>query len=161
MSELTLAERMTLMETTLERAAEAVGDLTRPVRDRFYRRYPEAAASFHELGLGEPGPLEARMIESALFCLMHWLEESTVVKTLVDVYLPHHCITLNVREEWFQGMVEETADIVMETIPPEQAAEQAVWGEIRAGLIAAIADAASAPDMVRLNALGESARLPA
>jgi len=54
-----------------------------------------------------------------------------------------------------------TADVVKETIPPGQAAEQAVWSDIRSGLLTAIADAASGPDMVPPNASRESARLKA
>lgn len=155
MIQLPVADRLVLMQTTLERAAEELGDLTEPVTKRFYRRCPAAAASFRELGLGEPRPLEARMIESVLFCLMTWLEERPIVEMLIQVYLPHHYLTLGVEVDWFRAMVEETADIIAETIPPGNAAERAAWSEISSGVLAVIADALATPDMVRWRASRE------
>ncbi|MFC3173394.1 hypothetical protein ACFOD9_03925 [Novosphingobium bradum] len=141
---LSLAEREALMEAALERAAEVIGDLTGPVMERFYARFPEGREAFDRLGLGAVGALEGQMVEQSLFCLMRWLAEPTMIAIMLVSSLPHHQATLGVPVAWVSGMVEEAADLIIETIPADRAGERAVWQAIRAEVVKAIDEAARA-----------------
>jgi len=44
-------QKSMLLENSLERAAERLGDITEPVMNRYYASHPEARASFNEHGL--------------------------------------------------------------------------------------------------------------
>jgi len=48
-----------LLEQTLERAADSVGDITASAMQRFYGAYPEARDAFERLALGT-GPIWKR-----------------------------------------------------------------------------------------------------
>ena len=47
------AAKLELIERSLERAAETVGDITAPLMARFYAAHPAAEASFEHHGLGK------------------------------------------------------------------------------------------------------------
>mgnify|MGYP000090069482 CR=1 FL=1 len=52
-------QRQQIIEAGLERAAEVLGDVTEPVMAEFYRRYPDARASFQHHSPHNPASLEA------------------------------------------------------------------------------------------------------
>lgn len=151
------ADRTALMEAALERAAELIGDITQPVMDRLYRRCPEARAAFVRLGLDRPDELAGQMVETSLYCLMSWLDEAPMIEIMLSESLPHHCITLGIAPELFRALAEETADIVIETIPADRPAERAVWGDIRDGVLGVIATAEASPLLARLRATAATA----
>jgi len=64
------AARQALLERGLERAAEALGDVTEPVMAAFYAGFPEAEASFERLSLDNRARLEGEIVAQALYCLM-------------------------------------------------------------------------------------------
>jgi hypothetical protein len=100
------------IEARLERAAEALGDLTVPVMAEYYRRYPDARASFVHHAPHGPERLEAEMVGNTLYYVMTWFEapiEARIYFALIDV------IELGV--------------------PALDAAEQAAWDEMRAALV--------------------------
>ena len=111
------ATPIALMEAALARAADEVGDLTQPVMDRLRRRCPDTEATFVRLGLGRPDQLAGQMVETALYCLMSWLDEEAPIRIMLHESLPHHCLTLGIEPELFRALAEETADLVIETIP--------------------------------------------
>ena len=125
------AEKLALLDDSLTRAAEAIGDITPVVMARYYARYPEAAASFEHHGMGRTAALEGEMVENCLYCLMHCIERPTEIEILLDTSVPHHHFTLNVPLTWYQGLLDETIDVIAETIPADAADDPRLWAEIR------------------------------
>jgi hypothetical protein len=128
------AQKLTLLEDSLTRAAEQLGDITPLVMDRYYADFPDARASFDRHGLGKTVALEGEMVENCLYCLMTCLDRPMEIEIMLDTSVPHHQDTLDVPLSWYQGLVDATIAVVAETIPPERADEHAVWAEIQAVL---------------------------
>ncbi|HEY9090319.1 hypothetical protein [Parasphingorhabdus sp.] len=133
--------KLALLETSLERAADRLGDITDPVMARYYKIHPGARESFREHGLGNSKKLEAEMVESVLYCLMTWLDRPEEIRIMFGSTVPHHEDTLAVNSDWFSGLVDAAVHVITETIPDTQQDEQAVWKEIHKGLSDLIADA--------------------
>jgi hypothetical protein len=129
--QLNTSERVILLERSLHRAAEHIGDITGPVMTRYYQRHPEAIAAFDAHALGNRGALEGDMVERVLYCLMLWLESPGEIEMLLTGSVIHHNDTLQIPPTWFDELVRATADIIVETIPPENSAEIAVWEDLR------------------------------
>ncbi|MEH6756255.1 MAG: hypothetical protein V7676_01945 [Parasphingorhabdus sp.] len=134
-------KKTALLETSLERAADKLGDITDPVMKRYYSLYPDARASFHEHGLGNTVKLEADMVESVLYALMNWLEAPQEIRIIFGSTVPHHEETLHVNSDWFRGLVDAAVYVISETIPDEQRDEHALWKEIQTGVNGLIAEA--------------------
>lgn len=140
-SAMDLNQKMTLLETSLERAADALGDITDPVMERYYMVHPNARASFREHGLGNTVKLEAEMVESVVYCLMNWLERPQEIRIMFGSTVPHHEETLHVNSNWFSGLVDAAVHVIAGTIPGKQQDEHKLWEEIHQGVNALIADA--------------------
>lgn len=128
------AEKMALLDQSLARAAEAIGDITPVVMARYYARFPEAAASFERHGMGRTAALEAEMVDNGLYCLMHCIERPIEIELLLDNSVPHHHFTLQVPIAWYQGLLDAIVDLIAETVPADAADEQRLWDEIRGRL---------------------------
>jgi hypothetical protein len=137
------AEKLALLNTSLERAADQLGDVTAPIMALYYRRYPEAEAAFERLSIGDKPQLEGGMVENTLYCAMTWLESQAEVEIMLWHTTPHHEHTLDIRLEWFTGFADALIDVIAQTIPPECRGELAVWEEIRTGLISTMTEAAT------------------
>jgi hypothetical protein len=127
-------DKLRLMDASLERAAEAVGDITGPVMARFYEAFPPARASFEHHGWGQREKLEAVMVENALYVAMTWLDRPSEVRILLGGSVPRHQDTLAVAPDWYRGLVDAAIDVIVESIPPHELAELEVWKTIRRGL---------------------------
>lgn len=138
---LDLDAKTALLETSLERAADRLGDITNPVMDRYYILHPGARASFREHGLGNTVKLEAEMVESVLYCLMNWLDRPQEIRVMFGSTVPHHEETLHVNSDWFRGLVDAAVHVIVETIPEAAQDEREVWEDIHQGVNALIADA--------------------
>jgi len=134
----TSEEKLALLDVSLMRAAEQLGDITDPVMARFYDRHPDALASFEKHGLGDRHKLEGQMVENTLFCLMNWLERPREIEIIFYGSVPHHEETLGVKSAWYGAMIDAAIDVIAATIEPGNAAEQALWAELRQGLSGAI-----------------------
>lgn len=130
-----------LLDRILLRAAESLGDLAPAAIELFYSRHGEARAAFERHGLGKREQLEADMVETALYCLMTWVERPGEVAIMLYGSVPHHSNTLHVRPEWYRCLLDSVIDLVAATIPPEAAQETALIDEIRACLQGAIDEA--------------------
>lgn len=139
----TTMDRLALLEMGLHRAVAAIGDPTEAIIARYYARFPDARASFDHWGLGKREKLEAEMVENTLYCVMTWFERPTEIGIIFAHSVPHHHHTLHVDPAWFTGLIDETIAVLTETLPPDAAAERALWAELHAGLSAAIADVAT------------------
>lgn len=125
------AGKTILLESTLTRAAEQIGDITPVAMKIYYQRRPEALAAFEAHGLGKRSHLEGMMIENSLHCLMHWLQSPGEIEVLLSGSVPHHRDTLHIPPEWYSDFIETTADVIAQTIPAQNTAELVVWNEVR------------------------------
>ena len=131
-------DKSALIEGILMRAAEQVGDITPAAMALFYQRCPEARQLFEHHGGGRVYNLEGEMVEMALYCLMHWFDSPGEIEILLQGSVPHHNDTLKVPPEAYRGLLQATAEVIRDTIPPDRPDELAVWrevGEDLAGLI--------------------------
>jgi hypothetical protein len=123
------------IEARLERAAEALGDLTAPVMAEYYCRYPDARASFAHHAPHGPERLEAEMVGNTLYYVMTWFESPIEARIYFDTSVPHHRVALDVPPDWFRGLIEVLIDVIEAGVPALDAAEQQAWDEMRAALV--------------------------
>lgn len=123
------------IEARLERAAEVLGDLTAPVMAEYYRRYPDARASFAHHAPHGPERLEAEMVGNTLYYVMTWFESPTEARIYFDTSVPHHRVALDVPPDWFRGLIEALIDVIEAGVPAIDATEQQAWDDVRAALV--------------------------
>ncbi len=123
------------IEARLERAAEQLGDLTAPVMAEYYRRFPEARASFAHHAPHGPERLEAEMVGNTLYYVMSWFHSPVEARIYFDTSVPHHRVALDVPPDWFRGMIDTLIDVVEAAVPAVDAAEQQAWTEMREALV--------------------------
>lgn len=99
------------LDSILERAAEQLGDITPAVFALYYQRYPQAKALFALHGCGYTERLESGMVDSALYCLMVWLERPVEIEILLAEAVIHH-ETLNIPVALFAGLQEALVEVV-------------------------------------------------
>ncbi|HLS98682.1 MAG TPA: hypothetical protein VK018_08135 [Porticoccaceae bacterium] len=125
------------LETILEAAAEALGDITPAVMALYYQRYPAARQSFVEHGCGYTARLEAGMVDSALYCLMTWFERPLEIDVTLADTVPHHAV-LNIPIDYFVGLQEAVVDVIAGTLEPGDSSSCALLEELRAALVSRI-----------------------
>lgn len=128
------AELLPVIEAGLERAADALGDITPLVMARFYARYPEARASFVHHMPNNTDRLEAEMVGNTLYYVMTWFEKPTEARIAFDSSVPHHRVALNVPPDWYRGFIEAFLDVV-EPAAIADDNDRAVWQTLREGLV--------------------------
>lgn len=121
-----------LVDTALERAADQLGDLTRPVMDAFYARFPDARASFEFHWPGKADRLEAEMVGNSLYYLMTWHERRSEAEIAFGSSVPHHHHTLKVPVEWYSGLIDATIAVIVATTPTDAPEEAKMWQDMRA-----------------------------
>lgn len=128
-------EKQALIQSSLERAAEALGDITGPVYALYYSRCPKARQRFAELYPQGQDRLEGTMVEQVLYCLMYWFESPGEIEIVLISTIPHHIETLGVPGDMFSELITAVCDTVTATIPAEAEAERAVWRDLHAELV--------------------------
>jgi len=126
--------RLRLIEQGLERAAEALGDITQPVMTEFYARYPDARASFVHHSPLKPASLEAEMVGNTLYYVMSWFENPVEARIAFDSSVPHHRVALDVPPDWYRGMIEAFLAVVEPAAIADEADREA-WQVLREGLV--------------------------
>lgn len=132
-----------LINAVLERAAEQLGDITRPAVDLCYSRHPESRALFHALDVHNPERLEGAMVEQSLYCLMYWTESPGEVEIVLMTTIPHHIETVGVSADLFTQFFEAVCDVVAGTIPEGEEAQRQAWEDQRAELLGVMASSAA------------------
>jgi hypothetical protein len=132
-----------MLDVSLERAAEVVGDITAPTMARFYAAYPEARAAFEHHALGKRQALEAEMVDRALYWAMNWLERPGEISIQLGSSVPHHQETLKIALPWYRGLLEAVIDVIISAIPEDRPAELALWRQIRGELGQMVEDSKS------------------
>ena len=130
--------RQAMIEARLERAAAVVGDPTAPVMAEFYRRYPDAEASFAHHAPRDPARLEAEMVGNSLYYIMNWYVSPVETRIYFDTSVPHHRVALDVPPDWFRGMIEVLIDVIEAAAPPLNSEEKSTWCEVRQALVALV-----------------------
>lgn len=134
------AERQARIEAALEHAAAVLGDVIPLIMAEFYRLHPEARESFAYHAPDQPDRLEAEMVDNALYCLMTWCERRAEVEIILQTSAPHHADTLHVPVAWYAGLLDAAVSVLGATA--RDAAEAALWQDLRAELHAAVLAAA-------------------
>lgn len=129
-----MEDRAALAETGFTRLAERKGDITAEVLAHYYRRFPDARASFERHGLGLTAGLEGRMVGSTAFLLLQWIEDPALARIEQATTIVHHQDTLEVGPQWYLGMIDAVLAVLFETLPPDAGDERALWLEARAGI---------------------------
>jgi hypothetical protein len=127
--------RTELIEAGLARAAGTLGDITLPVVEEFYRRFPEARANFIHHSPHNPGKLEAEMVGNTLYYVMAWFESPGEAGFAFDNSVPHHRVALGVSPDWYRGFIEAFLDVVEPAAAPDGKEERGAWSDLRAGLV--------------------------
>jgi len=127
-----------LVETTLYRAAETIGDITGPVMKRYYERFPHAREMFEHHAGATIHTLEGEMVNQALYCLMSWYRSQAEVEIVLLNSVPHHADTLEVPPEAYRGLLQTTAEVIGDSIPGENVEELVAWRGLCDGLFAVI-----------------------
>lgn len=123
-------EKKALLYSSLERAAEHLGDITPQVMALYYERYPDARQRFDELNNRGRLRLEGEMVEQVLYCLMTWYDSSGGIESILVNTIPHHVDTLNVRPQLFSELITAVCDTVTVTIPLHETGELSVWRKL-------------------------------
>jgi hypothetical protein len=135
-------EEQALLMASLERAAERLGDIAPMVAARFCARFPEAECALDTLWPGSRPQLEGQMVQTALHCIMHWIDSPGEIEVLLMGTVPHHQETLKVPPEWFAGFLTATAQVITDTIPHDRADERVVWEALVSDLLKVIKESA-------------------
>lgn len=131
-----------LLETSLERAAETIGDITPQVMSLYYARHPEAVAAFDRLAPNKRVTLEQQMVEQGLYALMDWNRASTEIEVVFLNAVPHHADILDVRPELFADLLTAICDTIVATIPEHETEERAVWRDLNEAMQALVRSSA-------------------
>lgn len=136
------AAKQALLDKGLERAAEVLGDVTEPVVELFYARFPEAREAFERLALGARHKLEGEMVEQVLYCVMNLFDRPGEIEIILLGSVPHHGDTLLVDPAWYEGLIAAASEVLVATVPADAADERAVWVEVDAVLRGMVRQAA-------------------
>ena len=127
-------KRQALILHGLERASNEIGDITAPVLDAFFKLYPNCKSRFVELAFERVESLQARMVETTLYVLMHYFERPAEMVVLLWDTVPHHQDTLRVLPVWYSGLIHSTIDVIVQTVPVGATEELATWDLLRTEL---------------------------
>ncbi len=139
-------QHLALIEATLTRTAEQLGDITPRVIERLYRQFPAMEASFAHHGLGKQAQLEGDMVQNALYCLMDWHADPGSIEVMLFNSVPHHHYTLQVPPQWYAGLLEVTAEVIGETIPAAAEDERNAWQSLTAELLQVLEESSRQTD---------------
>jgi len=103
-----------LVERSLERLAEARGDITAEAIARYYRRWPDARASFERHGLGDCAALEASMVAETAFLLLQWSSDEAAAKISQGATIVHHHDILEIPLGWYIGLIDAVVELALE-----------------------------------------------
>jgi hypothetical protein len=123
------------IEARLERYAESHGDPTGPVMAEYYRRFPDARASFVHHSPHDPAKLEAEMVGNTIYYLLCWFENPIEARIYFDTSVPHHRVALAVPPDWYRGLIEVVIDVIEAAESAPDPDEARAWRAMREGLV--------------------------
>lgn len=135
-------QQQALLDRSLNRAADVLGDITPHVFARYYDTFPDARRCFLEHGGTTPHDLEGEMVAQVIYLLMEWVREGSWATYIWATTVPHHVYTLHVPVTYFVGLSDAVIDTIVATIPPDCESEQRYWDEVRTATHDLVAEAA-------------------
>lgn len=133
-----LEQKRALLDVSLERAADTLGDITPHVMSLYYQRHPDAIADFDRLSPKGRAALEQQMVEQSLYAIMDWLRASAEVEVVFLNAVPHHAAVLDIRPDLFSELLTAVCDTLIGTIPNDCADELALWRELKSAMTALV-----------------------
>ena len=130
-------EKLAILNTSLEYAANTLGDINPQVLSNYYSAYPEAEKEFDRLSFGNREirtRMERSMIDSALYCFMAWYEYPSEVDLTLQGAATQHSDT-KIPLSLVTGLLQATAEVIMSAIPKNDGQALGVWRELEANLI--------------------------
>jgi hypothetical protein len=128
------SDKLQVLESILERAADELGDITPLVMADFYSLHPGSRELFGHHGGQNVGRMEADMVESALYCLMTWFDRPAEIEIMFTHTIPHHEM-LNIPVEQFAGLLESTIRVLGATLATDDSSGACIWGELEDSLL--------------------------
>jgi hypothetical protein len=136
-------QKQALIDESLVRAGDLLGDITDLVTKRFYDRCPEARPVFHAHQPVDTRHLEGLMVEQSLYRLMRWWESPGEVETVLLSTMPRHIEELGVTEAMVAQFISMVCDVISDTIPNERLDEHDTLAELEGTLIDVVAAGAN------------------
>lgn len=134
---MTPEQKLDILNHSLERAAEELGDINALVQSRYYKAYPEAEEEFNRLAFQNRNTrsrMENSMIDSVLYCFMVWFEHPKEVDlTLQGASLQH--TETKIPLAVVVGLLETTADVILSTVDRDDTETRRIWQELQNSLI--------------------------
>ncbi len=101
-----------LIEEALGLAAENLGDITKPVMENYYAKYPQVRATFTELSLNKAKEMEGEMVTQTIYSLMAIIQNPIVTKIMLQEAIVNH-LYLKISLEHFNGLIDSTTDVII------------------------------------------------
>jgi hypothetical protein len=134
---MTPEQKLEILNQSLEKAAEELGDINRLVLSRYYEAYPEAEKAFNRLSFENRATrsrMENSMIDSVLYCFMTWFEHPKEVDLTLQGAALQHTET-KIPLTIVIGLLETTADVILSTIDRDDTDARSIWQELQTNLI--------------------------
>lgn len=128
------SEKLQVLESILERAANELGDITPVVLADFYSLHPGSRELFGHHGGQNMSRMESDMVESALYCLMTWFDRPAEIEVMFTHTIPHHEM-LDIPVEQFAGLLQSTLRVLGKTLPDGDNRDTRIWGELESSLL--------------------------
>ena len=125
-----ISETLNLFESSLENAAEVLGDITPIVLDQFFKECPEAEAIFRTHGMGAKESLQASMVDWGLYCLMNWFERKQEIEIILfDAAKQHDFLKLD--PKLTINLFNTLIDVIESTVAEDQIETKRLWSQIK------------------------------
>lgn len=138
-----LAEELKQLESILERAAGALGDIHPLILRHCFSQYPEARLVFTEHGGAYPEAMQNAMVDWSVYCMLCWLENPGEAKgVLKDAALQHK--SNDIDPTLTRGLMISLFAVLGDTIPEQNTAEKRLWQRISDEITGFLIDAETA-----------------
>lgn len=135
-------QELDLIEEALSVAAEQLGDITRPVMENYYAKYPEVRAIFTELSLNKAKEMEGEMVTQTIYSLMAIVQNPIVTKIMLQEAIVNH-LYLKISLEHFNGLIDSTTDVIIRVLDSDLSDNISALNRVRNHLKAVVAAAYS------------------
>ncbi|MDD2743145.1 MAG: hypothetical protein PHV02_12785 [Rhodocyclaceae bacterium] len=135
-------QELDLIEEALGVAAEQLGDITKPVMDNYYAKYPQVRATFTELSLNKAKEMEGEMVTQTIYSLMAIIQNPIVTKIMLQEAIVNH-LYLKISLEDFNGLIDSTTDVIVGVLDSEFSDNISALNRVRNRLKAVVAAAYS------------------
>lgn len=130
-------QELELIEEAFGVAAEELGDITRPVMENYYAKYPQVRATFAELSLGKAREMEGEMVTQTVYSLMAIVQEPIITKIMLREAIVNH-LYLKISLEDFNGLIDSTVDVIVSVLDGDLSDNISALNRVRNSLKAVV-----------------------